>query len=73
MLDEAPRAHVVKELMAVRCADRRRRKRVDDAKVALGEQGPAWWGDGAQDFNRRLVKNTPYAGWFAALHEAPTH
>ncbi|MEO9000164.1 MAG: hypothetical protein ABI287_01285 [Rhodanobacter sp.] len=37
------------------------RSAVDAAKVALGERGPAWWSDGASDFNRHLVKNSPYA------------
>lgn len=40
---------------------------VDAAKVALGERGPVWWTDGAPDFNRRLARNTPYAGWFEQL------
>jgi hypothetical protein len=39
-------------------------KVVDEAKVALGERGPVWWNDGAPDFNRHLVKNTPDAAWF---------
>jgi len=43
------------------------RARVDGAKRALGERGEVWWRDGAPDFNRRMVKNTPYAEWFAAL------
>jgi hypothetical protein len=43
------------------------RARVHQAKVALGERGPAWWSDGAPDFNRRMAANTPYAAWFAAL------
>ena len=43
------------------------RARVDEAKVALGERGPAWWSDGAPDFNRRMAVNTPYAAWFASL------
>jgi hypothetical protein len=43
------------------------RVRVDRAKRALGERGPVWWTDGAPDFNRRLVKNTPYATWFDRL------
>ncbi|NJC39098.1 hypothetical protein GGR60_003673 [Xanthomonas arboricola] len=43
------------------------RAAVDRAKTALGERGPVWWSDGAKDFNRYLVKNTPYADWFAAL------
>ena len=40
---------------------------VNDAKIALGERGPVWWTDGAKDFNRYLVKNTPYAEWYRAL------
>jgi hypothetical protein len=43
------------------------RSAVDRAKVALGERGPVWWHDGAPDLNRRLVKNTPYEGWFMQL------
>ncbi|AZR36295.1 hypothetical protein [Xanthomonas vasicola] len=42
------------------------RRAVDAAKLALGERGPVWWTDGAKDFNRHLVKNAPYAEWFAA-------
>lgn len=42
------------------------RKAVDDAKVALGERGPVWWTDGAPDFNRHKVKNTPYSDWYGA-------
>ncbi|QRO02406.1 hypothetical protein JRI60_05835 [Archangium violaceum] len=48
-------------------AEREARARVHRAKVALGERGPPWWTDGAPDLNRRLVENTPYAGWFHAL------
>ena len=40
------------------------RAAVHAAKIALGERGPVWWTDGARDFNRHLVKNTPYAGWY---------
>ena len=43
------------------------RAEVDAAKVALGERGPVWWTDGAKDFNRHLVKNTPYAVWYRSL------
>jgi hypothetical protein len=43
------------------------RARVDAAKVALGERGPVWWRDGAEDLNRRLVKGTAYADWWARL------
>ncbi len=48
-------------------AERQARAAVDAAKRALGERGPVWWTDGAPDFNRRMVKNTPYADWYAAL------
>ena len=48
-------------------AERQARAGVDEAKRALGERGPVWWTDGAPDFNRRMVKNTPYADWYAAL------
>jgi hypothetical protein len=40
------------------------REAVHAAKVALGERGPVWWSDGTQDFNRYLVKNSPYAAWY---------
>ena len=43
-------------------AERAARAQVHAAKVALGERGPVWWEDGAPDYNRHLVKNTPYAG-----------
>jgi hypothetical protein len=42
------------------------RAAVHAAKVALGERGPVWWTDGTRDFNRYLVKNTPYAEWYLA-------
>ena len=37
------------------------RAAVDAAKHGLGERGPPWWDDGTPDYNRYLVKNTPYA------------
>ncbi len=43
------------------------RAAVDAAKIGLGERGPVWWQDGDPDLNRRMARNTPYAGWFAAL------
>ncbi|QYF93550.1 hypothetical protein KY495_23315 [Massilia sp. PAMC28688] len=48
-------------------AERSARSAVDEAKRALGERGPVWWTDGAPDYNRRKVVNTPYAAWYAAL------
>ena len=40
------------------------RRRVQAAKVALGERGLVWWNDGSPDLNRHLAKNTPYADWW---------
>lgn len=42
-------------------AEREARARVHGAKIALGERGPVWWADGAPDYTRHLVANTPYA------------
>ncbi len=78
-LPQARRAELVKQLMTARRdvgratkagdanAERRARDAVDAAKRDLGERGPVWWDDGAPDLNRRMVKNTPYARWHAAL------
>ena len=75
-LDPAERDRLVGRLMAARAALRRdapeegraaARAEVDAAKVALGERGPAWWSDGAPDYNRKMARNTPYADWFERL------
>ncbi len=76
-LDPALREALVKDLMAARRAVRNAtgdsdtlreaRARVDAAKRALGERGPVWWTDGAPDWNRRMVRSTHYAEWFASL------
>lgn len=78
-LDPHERANLVASLMtarrdvraALRASDERAlakaRAAVDQAKVALGERGPAWWSDGAPDYNRHLAKNTPYADWHRSL------
>lgn len=78
-LPAAERARLTRQLMrarrevglALRAADpvglATARAAVDAAKTALGERGPRWWGDGAPDLNRRLVVNTTYAEWFAAI------
>lgn len=78
-LDEALRQQRVKQLMdarrAVKAAKKsedpeqlaRARAAVDQAKVALGERGPVWWGDGSPDFNQRQVRHTPYADWYHSL------
>ncbi|WP_127142724.1 hypothetical protein [Pelagibacterium montanilacus] len=41
------------------------RARVDAAKRGLGERGPVWWSDGAPDYNRHMIENTPYAHWWS--------
>jgi hypothetical protein len=73
------REQLVKELMAARHAKgvamraddaagrEAARRRVDAAKIALGERGPVWWNDGAPDYNRRMARNTPYAAWFSTV------
>lgn len=84
-LPAAERDGLTKRLMAARRGvaaalragdfdgERLARGRVDRAKRSLGERGPAWWTDGAPDFNRRLVRNTPYAEWYeGAEHLAAT-
>lgn len=43
-----------------RSGEKAARARVHVAKVALGERGPVWWDDGAPDYTRHLICNTPY-------------
>ncbi|GGY87529.1 hypothetical protein ACFFTM_15720 [Pseudoduganella plicata] len=83
-LPEALRQQLVDELMGARrqvgvakkagdaTAERTARAAVDRAKRALGERGAVWWTDGAPDFNRRMVANTPYADWYAAIKDEET-
>jgi hypothetical protein len=76
-LGDDERERLVRELMSARRAVRdakgesfatsEARKRVNTAKVALGERGAIWWSDGSPDYNRHIAKNTPYADWFASL------
>ena len=78
-LEPQARQREVDRLMAARRAVRaalrtgdaqalgRARAAVQAAKVALGERGPVWWDDGAPDFNRRMVANSPYARWYEEL------
>ena len=75
-LEEAERANLVEHLMSARRAVRAAKRAterdaelaahraVDEIKRALGERGSVWWDDGSPDLNRRMVKNTSYAGWF---------
>ncbi|HGM5039267.1 TPA: hypothetical protein ACKPZ9_000820 [Stenotrophomonas maltophilia] len=81
-LSEPQRERLVHELMdarrAVKSAKANQdgealaaaRRAVDGAKRGLGERGPVWWTDGERDWNRCLVKNTPYAWWFDRLGNA---
>lgn len=48
------------------------RSAVHAAKVGLGERGPVWWTDGSKDYNRHLVKNTPYAAWYSGASTQPS-
>ncbi|WP_237066070.1 hypothetical protein [Microbulbifer guangxiensis] len=78
-LNEGERERLVRELMRHRSAVGRAKRSGDveaekaahrgvhAAKVALGERGPVWWDDGAPDYNRHLVMNTPYGDWYAEL------
>lgn len=70
----AQKSQAVSDLMAARraaagraAALREARRRVDQAKRALGERGLVWWTDGAPDYNRRTVQRSPYAAWYAAI------
>lgn len=47
------------------------RKQVHELKVALGERDSVWWEDGAPDYNRYMVKNTPYADWYSSRNVIP--
>ncbi|MFL6591854.1 MAG: hypothetical protein ACJ8GK_03995 [Luteimonas sp.] len=81
-LGDEERARLTGDLMQARAAvgralragdhdaERAARRAVDRAKRSLGERGPPWWSDGAPDYNRRLVRNTPYRDWYATL-DAP--
>ena len=72
-LPETLRESLVRDLMKARrdvaaakrendlALEKDARARVHEAKVALGERGPVWWDDGAPDYHRHLLKNTPYA------------
>ncbi len=83
-LSEEERSSLVKDLMSARRAVRHAlenddetvlkeaRQHVNAAKVALGERGAVWWTDGAPDFNRKLVKNTPYAEWYEMIESSST-
>jgi len=78
-LDAATRERLTRELMHARrdvrdalasadtAAETDARRRVNAAKVALGERGAVWWADGAADLTRHLARNTPYAAWYATL------
>jgi hypothetical protein len=72
-LPEAERQRLVDRLMdarrAVAAAKRAQDAAAESAARAHPAQflqrrpgrGPVWWDDGAPDYNRHLIKNTPYA------------
>jgi len=73
-LDPATHERLVRDLMSARRKIKTSsnqqvrnsaRIRIDAAKRALGERGDVWWTDGAPDYNRKLIVNTPYASWYA--------
>ena len=64
LLMDARRAVAAARHSGEAAALRQARAQVNAAKLALGERGPVWWTDGAPDLNRRLVRDTLYAGWF---------
>jgi hypothetical protein len=78
-LPEPERVALVQQLMSARravaqaqrqgdvAALQRARAAVQQAKEGLGERGPVWWTDGAPDYNRYLVKNTPYKSWYETV------
>ncbi len=76
-LGDERRGQLVKQLVSARRAIRSAagnadalagaRLLIDAAKRKLGERGPVWWDDDAPDYNRRRVRTTPYACWFAEL------
>ncbi len=82
-LTEDERQRLVRALMEARAAvgrarrsgdaagEKRAREAVHAAKISLGERGPPWWSDDAPDYNRRLVRNTPYREWFEAAMAEP--
>lgn len=76
LLGDAELSRLTSELMSASRAVRdarndadmaQARERVHAAKIALGERGLPWWVDGSADLNRRLVKGTCYADWWASL------
>ena len=81
-LSSAVRSSLVSELMEARRAVKSAKladdhtaeavahHAIDVAKRKLGERGPVWWTDGSPDLNRHMVKNTPYASWYADLKTA---
>lgn len=81
-LSEEERQALVRQLMRARRAVAAARRQQDEAalraaraavqraKEGLGERGPVLWDDGAPDYTRFLVWNTPYRSWYEALPPA---
>ena len=75
-LSETQREALVADLMGARravgaairaddpVAEKQARRKVHEAKLALGERGPVWWDDDKPDENRKMVRNSTYADWW---------
>ena len=76
-LDAQTKEPLIKDLMSARRAIRDAkenpaeladaRRKVDKAKTRARRARHRLVGDGAPDFNRHLVGNTPYAAWYDGL------
>ena len=78
-LEAEERGRLVTELMAAQSAKGKAmragdeearevaRRRVDAVKHEPGERGEGWWRDGSPGLNRKMVRDTVYAAWFAGL------
>ncbi|WP_038200850.1 hypothetical protein [Xenophilus azovorans] len=64
-LMDARRAMAIARRGGEAAAPRQARSQIHAARIALGGHGPPWWTDGAPDLDRHLVRDSPYAQWFA--------
>src|SRR6201996_1231913 len=65
MLMAARRAVKAAKAAGDQTAEAAAHRSVDELKRALGERGPVWWHDGADDLNKKPIKNSIYASWYA--------
>ena len=78
VLSDPERRSLIKQLMQARLAIRNSKTDEDvrqasemvyAAKVGLGELGPVWWGDGADDYSGCALAVTPYHEWWLLLSD----